>query len=71
MPRYAKPYLSTALLTLALTLSVSAGDGHCPVAPPPPDEDRPGLVQTTSDISEDESSIKMIWDWLAENVTPF
>lgn len=56
-----RSFLASLLFSLMLTMSVFAGNSHCPDAPPPPDEgDR--SVSVTEDINH---IVKGFWDFIA------
>lgn len=70
-----KLFLSTLLVTLSLASFTFAGDTHCPIAPPPPDEDGRGsvLVIVNTNPSEGNSYdlIKGFWELLSQNMDLF
>ncbi len=70
-----KLYLSTFLLTLILASFGFAGDSHCPIAPPPPDEDgrgsAPVVVNTNPSVGSSYQLIKSFWELLSQSTDLF
>ena len=68
-----KLYLATFVFTLTLTTFTFAGDGQCPIAPPPPG--RPDgevvTVNTNPSVRSSYQFLKSFWDLLAQSTDLF
>jgi hypothetical protein len=71
--RSLKIYVATLIFTLSLASFALAGEGQCPIAPPPPhDEDgRGNAVNANPDITSDYQVLKGIWEFLTQNTDLF
>lgn len=70
-----KLYLATFIFTLTLVSLTFAGEGHCPIAPPPPDEDGfnsvPAVVNTNPSEGSNYQLIKGFWELLSQSTDLF
>ena len=70
-----KLFFGTFLLTLLLASFAFAGDDHCPIAPPPPDEDGRGPVPVIVNTNPSEGSsyqfLKGFWELLSQSTDLF
>lgn len=64
-----KLYFSTFLLILALTSFGFAGNGQCPFAPPPPDDQESGRVIANTNPSGGDTYqfLKSFWEALTQS----
>ena len=70
-----KLYLMTLIFTLAMASFTFAGEVHCPIAPPPPDEDgrgsTPVIVNTNPSEGSSYQLLKGFWEFLTQNTDLF
>ena len=69
-----KLYFATLIFTLTLASFSFAGDTHCPIAPPPPDND-PGselvIANTNPTRGDSYQFLKRFWEILAQGADLF